>query len=80
LHASTDVLDKINENLNSEQWFHLGYIYFKGSSVSIVYGLDDRDSIPGKGNDGILPFATASRLALGPTQPPVQWVLEELRW
>jgi hypothetical protein len=30
-------------------------------------------SIPGRGK-GILPVATVSRPALGPTQPPVQWV------
>jgi hypothetical protein len=46
-----------------------------GSSVSIVsgYGLDDRGSIPGKG-ERIFPAAFVSRPALGPTHPPVQWV------
>jgi hypothetical protein len=47
-------------------------------SVSIVpgYGLDDqviRGSIPGRG-ERIFPLASVSRPALGPTQPPVQWV------
>jgi hypothetical protein len=32
------------------------------------YGLDDRGSFP------VFPFVTACRPALGPTQPPVQWV------
>jgi hypothetical protein len=27
---------------------------------------------------GIFPFTTASRTALGPTQPPIQWVLAAL--
>jgi hypothetical protein len=36
------------------------------------YGLNSRASIPGKGK--IFLFSTASRLALGPTQPPIQWV------
>jgi hypothetical protein len=44
----------------------------QGSSVSVVpdYGLDARGSIP----DRIFPLTSASRRALGPTQPPVQWV------
>jgi hypothetical protein len=34
------------------------------------YGVDCRGSIP----DRIFPLTSASRPALGPTQPPVQWV------
>jgi hypothetical protein len=30
--------------------------------------------IPGRGNDGFFLFTTVSRLALGPTQPPIQCV------
>jgi hypothetical protein len=43
----------------------------RGSSVSIVpdYG----SSIPGRGKK-IFPLTSVSRLALGPTEPPVQWV------
>jgi hypothetical protein len=37
------------------------------------YGLDDRGSIPGRGQR-IFPLTSVSRPALGPTQPPVQWV------
>jgi hypothetical protein len=37
------------------------------------YGLGDRGSIPGRG-ERILPLSSVSRPALGPTQPPVQWV------
>jgi hypothetical protein len=46
-----------------------------GSSVSIVTnnGLDDRGSIPDSGR-GFFSLASVSRPALGPTQPPVQWV------
>jgi hypothetical protein len=36
--------------------------------------LDDRDSFSGGGNDRIFLFVTASKTALGPTQPPTQWV------
>jgi hypothetical protein len=36
------------------------------------YGLDSRGSIPGMGK--IFLFSTASRLALGLTQPPIEWV------
>jgi hypothetical protein len=44
------------------------------SSVSIVkgYDLDGRGSIPGRGK--IFLSSTVSRPALGPTQPPIQWV------
>jgi hypothetical protein len=47
----------------------------RGSSGSIVsdYGLDDRGSIPDQGQRIYL-LAPASRLVLGPTQPPVQCV------
>jgi hypothetical protein len=33
--------------------------------------MDDRGSIPGRGNEEIFLFATASRPAPGPTQPPI---------
>jgi hypothetical protein len=36
------------------------------------YELDGPDSIPGRGKTFL--FSTASRSALGPTQPPIQWV------
>jgi hypothetical protein len=50
----------------------------RDSSVGIAlgYGLDDRDSrvrFPA-GGLGIFYFTTASRPALVPTQPPIQWV------
>jgi len=35
--------------------------------------MDYQGSIPGRDKDFFL-FATASRPALGPTQPPIQWV------
>jgi hypothetical protein len=38
-----------------------------------TYGLDDRGSIPGRG-ERIFPVASVSRPALGLTQPPVQRV------
>jgi hypothetical protein len=48
-----------------------------GSSVSSVWlragRPGDRDSIPGRG-ERIFSQASVSRPALGPTQPPVQWV------
>jgi hypothetical protein len=49
-----------------------------GSSVSIVsdYGLDDRANKVRSPEEAksIFPLASVSRPALGPTQPPVQWV------
>jgi hypothetical protein len=43
----------------------------------VDYGLDDRGSIPGRCK-GFFPLVSVSRPALGPTQPPVQWVPELL--
>jgi hypothetical protein len=60
------------------EWSFLCHQCEPGSSVSIVsgYGLErsgDRGSIPGRG-EWIFPLTSLSRTALGPTQPPVQWV------
>jgi hypothetical protein len=46
----------------------------RDSSVGIATGylLDCRGSIPGRGK--IFLLSTVSRPALGPTQPPIQWV------
>jgi hypothetical protein len=49
----------------------------RGSSVGIGtgYGLDDRvRRFDSRRELGIFLFSTASRLDLGPTQPPIQWV------
>jgi hypothetical protein len=45
------------------------------SSVSVVtgYRLDSQVTIPGR-DKRFFVHSTVSRLALGPTQPPVQWV------
>jgi hypothetical protein len=44
-------------------------------NLSLGYGMDDRDSrfrlLAGL---GIFLFTSASRTALGPTQPPIEWV------
>jgi hypothetical protein len=40
--------------------------------IATGYGLDGRGSIPSRGK--IFLFSTASRPALGPIQPPIQWV------
>jgi hypothetical protein len=41
--------------------------------IALGYGLDDRGFESRQGL-GIFLFTTASRTALGPTQPPIQWV------
>jgi hypothetical protein len=49
----------------------------RDSSVGIAlgYGLDDRGSrVRFPAGLGIFLFTTASRTALGPTQPPIQWI------
>jgi hypothetical protein len=43
------------------------------SAIALGYGLDDRGFESRQGL-GIFLFTTASRLALGPTQPPIQLV------
>jgi hypothetical protein len=51
------------------------------SSVGIAlgYGLDYRVSMfDSRRGLGIFLFTTSSRTALGPTQPPIQWVLRAL--
>jgi hypothetical protein len=60
-------------------WFKYNiYIYrSRGSSVSIVsgYGLDDRAiEVRSPAGARIFPLTSVFRSALGPTQPPVQWV------
>jgi hypothetical protein len=42
-------------------------------NIDLGYGLDDRLFHSRRGL-GIFLFTTAYRLALGPTQPPIQWV------
>jgi hypothetical protein len=49
----------------------------RGSSGSRVsdYGLDDRAiGVRSPAGERIFPLSSVSRPALGPTQPPVQWV------
>jgi hypothetical protein len=53
------------------------YIGSRGSSVSTVsdYGLDDQAiGLQSRQRQRIYPLAFVTRPALGPTQPPVQWV------
>jgi hypothetical protein len=47
------------------------------NSIALRYGLDERGLESQKGL-GILLFTTASRPAVGPNQPPIQWVLGAL--
>jgi hypothetical protein len=48
------------------------YARTDGSRVISRILLDDRSSSSGRGKNFL--FSIASRLALGPTQPPIQWV------
>jgi hypothetical protein len=62
---------------NTEKSWHRALDMSRGSSGSIVsdYGLDNR-AIGVRSPEGhrIFPLTFVSRPALGPTQPPVQWV------
>jgi len=44
------------------------------SNIGSVLRADDRDSVLSRTGVRIFYFATTSRLALRPTQPPIQWV------
>jgi hypothetical protein len=45
------------------------------TGIALGYGLDDRGSrVRFPAGLVIFLFTTASRTALGPTQPPIQWV------
>jgi hypothetical protein len=50
-----------------------GRDYSEDLDIALGYGLDDRGFESREGL-GIFLFTTASRLALGTTQPPIQWV------
>jgi hypothetical protein len=52
--------------------FHFTCPFHSSVGIATGYGLDGRVSIPGRGK--IFLFSIASRPALGPTQPPIQWV------
>jgi hypothetical protein len=58
----------------NKEMLNLFFFTIKFSSVCTAtgHGLDGRDSIPGRNK--IFLFPIASRPALGPTQPPMQWV------
>jgi hypothetical protein len=58
-----------------ELWQPCGAVIAQ-SVQRLGYGLDDWSSrvrFPAEVGLEILPFTTASRKALGPTQPPIQW-------
>jgi hypothetical protein len=44
------------------------------SGTALSYGLDDQEVESRGGGLGIFLFSPVSRPALGPTQPPIQWV------
>jgi hypothetical protein len=64
-----------------EMKLHYGIAAFTTTNyISLLYSVwlrtgrpGDRGSIPGRGK-GFLPLASVFTPALGPTQPPVQWV------
>jgi hypothetical protein len=74
------LFDHMNHSICINYFVCLQLFWSRDTSVGIAlgYGLDDQGSrvrFPaGAGNFSI----TASRTALGPTQPPIQWVPEAL--
>jgi hypothetical protein len=63
---SADEAIILNCILQKEETGYLG-------AIALGYGLDNRGFDTRRGL-GIFLFTTASRTALGPTQPPIQWV------
>jgi hypothetical protein len=63
---------RLSVALNEVFFFYLLWVLGPGSVVGIVtgYGLDGPGSNPGGGRN----FTHLSGPALGPTQPPVEWV------
>jgi hypothetical protein len=57
------------ENLYAVRFMKLGQL----GGIALGYGLDDW-GLKSQQGLGIFLFTTTSRLALGPTQPPIQWV------
>jgi hypothetical protein len=53
--------------------FEVPHSFVHISDTALGYGLDDR-GFDSWQRLGIFLFTTASRPALGPTQPPIQWV------
>jgi hypothetical protein len=67
----------IHDRTVNTKWHRYQLYMSRDSSVGIAlgYGLDDRGSgVDSRRVLGIFLFTTASRTALGPTQPPTQWV------
>jgi hypothetical protein len=58
-------------------WSSIFFLLSHSSSGSTVpdYGLDDRGSIPDRGRAFFFQSLRSDRPAVGPTQPPIQWVL-----
>jgi hypothetical protein len=66
----TTTLNNIVNNLYI--YIHNFLLGSRDSSVGIAMGFDSREG------QEIFPFSTASVPALGPTQPPIQWVPKAL--
>jgi hypothetical protein len=72
------------ENFKFTAFTFTTVLYFSSVAVAqsvdrLGYVLDNWSSIPSRGNEGIVfLFVTLSRSALGPTQPPIQWVVGAL--
>jgi hypothetical protein len=58
------VIDSVTKLLDTPSYIHITH---RGWTIGVL-GLDSWRGL------GIFLFTTASRTALGPTQPPIQWV------
>jgi hypothetical protein len=59
---------------HSFSWKVLSLKFCSSVGIALGYGLDDRGSIDSRRGLGIFLFTAASGTALGPTQPPIQYV------
>jgi hypothetical protein len=72
--------------LKGIKFYYISYIFLNVNPVTqsldssvgrtMSYALDGRGSVPDRGK--IFLFSIAFRRALGPIQPPIQWVLRAL--
>jgi hypothetical protein len=73
MHRFVTMMNWENNVVDKVRYWKFNYLLHNQFHIALGYGLDDRGFEFWQGV-GIYLFNTASRPALGPTQPPIQWV------